>query len=108
MDDVIVRHGVSAPGAEPIDHLVVGPAGAYAVGAARLPRPVERAQIRWMREALAGRGLGAFPGVGCAARAAAVTAASADRRFAAVTVERAVTALAPAADAPPPFVADLA
>jgi hypothetical protein len=105
MDDLIVRHGVAPDGVQcPIDNLVVGPAGVFAVGEPRLPRAVMREQVEWMRAALDARGLAAMPAIACHGLAHALTAATADRRFSAATVQRAAAALEPL----PAFVADLA
>jgi hypothetical protein len=105
MEGLIVRHRVAPEGVErPIDHLVVGPAGVFAVGAPRLSRAVVRAQTDWMREALAARGLAAMPVIACHDLAYAIAAAAADRRFSAATVQRAAEALEPR----PAFVADIA
>jgi hypothetical protein len=95
---------VPAPDGLAIDHLVVGPAGVFAVGAPRLPRAVVREQVGWMRAALDARGLVAMPAIACDGLAYALTAATADRRFSTATVQRAAAALEPV----PPFVADLA
>ncbi len=105
MDVLIVRHRVAPEGVEcPIDHLVVGPNGAYAVGDERLPRAAVREQLAWMRETLDNRGLPAFPTIACTDLAYALAAANADQRFCAATVRRAGAALEPV----PPFVATVA
>jgi hypothetical protein len=105
MEGLIVRHRVAPEGVErPIDHLVVGPAGVFAVGTPRLSRAVVREQMAWMREALGARGLAAMPAIACHDLAYAITAATADRRFSAATVQRAAAALEPR----PAFVAGIA
>jgi hypothetical protein len=103
MDGLIVRRDV-APEGLAIDHLVVGPAGVFAVGAARLPRALVREQVEWMRAALDARGLAAMPAIACDGLAYALTAATADRRFSPATMRRAAAAFEPL----PAFVADVA